>query len=33
VTYVEMSPDKVARIVADHIVGGNTVSEYTIGSR
>jgi NADP-reducing hydrogenase subunit HndB len=32
VTYVNMSPEKVAKIVNDHIVGGNIVSEYTIGS-
>ncbi|MDR0596672.1 MAG: (2Fe-2S) ferredoxin domain-containing protein [Clostridiales Family XIII bacterium] len=32
VTYVNMSKEKVARIVADHIVGGSIVSEYTIGS-
>ncbi|MDR0518717.1 MAG: (2Fe-2S) ferredoxin domain-containing protein [Clostridiales Family XIII bacterium] len=33
VTYVNMSKEKVARIVADHIVGGNIVSDYTIGNR
>jgi NADP-reducing hydrogenase subunit HndB len=33
VTYVEMSPDKVARIVADHIVAGNIVNEYTVGTK
>ncbi|MDR3225955.1 MAG: (2Fe-2S) ferredoxin domain-containing protein [Clostridiales Family XIII bacterium] len=33
VTYVNVSPDRVARIVADHIVGGNIVQEYTIGSQ
>jgi NADP-reducing hydrogenase subunit HndB len=33
VTYIDMTPEKVARIVADHIVGGNIVQEYTIGSR
>lgn len=32
VTYVKMSPDKVARIVADHVVNGQPVSEYTIGA-
>jgi NADP-reducing hydrogenase subunit HndB len=32
VTYVRMTPDKVERIVNEHIVGGNIVSEYTIGS-
>ena len=33
VTYVKMSPDKVARIVADHLVNGNVVAEYTVGSQ
>jgi NADP-reducing hydrogenase subunit HndB len=32
VTYVNMSPDKVAKIVNDHLVGGNIVGEYTIGA-
>ena len=31
-TYVKMTAEKVARIVADHLVNGNPVSEYTIGS-
>lgn len=31
-TYVKMTPEKVARIVSDHIVNGNVVSEYTIGA-
>jgi NADP-reducing hydrogenase subunit HndB len=31
VTYAKMTPEKVARIVADHIVNGNPVMEYTIG--
>ncbi len=31
VTYVKMSPEKVARVVNDHIVNGNVVAEYTIG--
>lgn len=31
-TYVKMTAEKVARIVNDHIVNGNVVSEYTIGS-
>lgn len=30
VTYVHMTPDKVARIVAEHIVNGRPVEEYTI---
>lgn len=32
VTYVKMSPEKVARIVSDHLVNGQPVAEYTIGS-
>jgi len=31
VTYAKMTPEKVARIVDDHIVNGNPVMEYTIG--
>ena len=31
-TYVKMSPDKVAKIVAEHIVNGRVVAEYTIGA-
>lgn len=32
VTYVKMTPDKVAKIVTEHIVNGRTVTEYTIGA-
>ena len=32
VTYVHMTPDKVARVVNDHIVNGRPVEEYTIGA-
>ncbi len=32
VTYVQMSPDKVAKVVAEHIVNGNIVTEYTVGA-
>ena len=32
VTYVKMSPEKVAKVVAEHIVNGNPVTEYTIGA-
>ena len=32
VTYVQMSVEKVAKVVADHIVNGNIVTEYTVGS-
>ena len=31
VTYIHMTPEKVARIVNDHIVNGRPVEEYTIG--
>ena len=30
-TYVHMSPEKVARVVTEHIVNGRPVDEYTIG--
>ena len=32
VTYVQMTPDKAVRVVNDHIVNGNVVTEYTIGA-
>lgn len=32
VTYVKLTPDMVPRIVAEHIVNGRTVEEYTIGA-
>ena len=32
VTYVKMSPEKVARVINDHIVNGRPVEEYTIGA-
>lgn len=31
-TYVKMTADMVAKIVSDHLVNGNVVSEYTIGN-
>lgn len=31
-TYVKMTAEKAVRIVNDHLVNGNVVSEYTIGS-
>lgn len=31
VTYVKVTPEMVPRIVADHLVNGNPVTEYTIG--
>jgi NADP-reducing hydrogenase subunit HndB len=30
-TYVKISPEKVASIVANHLVNGSVVDEYTIG--
>ena len=30
VTYGKVTPDKVAKIVVDHLVNGNPVAEYTI---
>ena len=32
VTYVKMTPEKVAKVVNDHIVNNNIVEEYTIGA-
>ena len=32
VTYVKVTPDMVSRIVAEHIVNGRPVQEYTIGA-
>lgn len=32
VTYVKLNPDMVARIVAEHIVNGRPVEEFTIGA-
>lgn len=32
VTYVNMTPEKVKRVVAEHLVNGQIVSEYTIGA-
>lgn len=31
-TYVKMTAEKAVRIVNDHLVNGNVVSKYTIGS-
>ncbi len=33
VTYVNMDPEKAKRVVAEHIVNGRIVSEYTIGAQ
>ena len=32
VTYVKMTPEKAVRVVNDHIVNKNIITEYTIGS-
>ena len=31
-TYVHMTPEKVQRVVAEHVVNGKPVSEFTIGA-
>ena len=33
VTYVKMTPDKVKKIVAEHLKGGKVVTEYTIADK
>ena len=32
VTYVHLTPDKIPKIITNHIVNGNPVQEYTIGA-
>lgn len=32
VTYVHMTEDKVARVVAEHIINNRPVTEYTVGA-
>ena len=32
VTYVKMTPEKVSRIVTEHLVNGRPVTEYTVGA-
>ncbi len=32
VTYVKMTPEKAKKVVAEHLVNGRIVSEYTIGA-
>ncbi len=32
VTYVMMTPQKAKRIISEHVVNGNVVTEYTIGA-
>lgn len=33
VTYVKMTEEKVARVVAEHIINGKIVTEYTVGAQ
>ncbi len=33
VTYVKMTEEKVARVVAEHLVNGNAVAEFTVGAQ
>ena len=33
VTYVHMTPEKVAKVVTEHIINGRPVEEYTIGAQ
>lgn len=32
VTYVKMTPEKVSRIVTEHLVNGSPLTEYTVGA-
>ena len=32
VTYVKMTPEMAARVVAEHLINGKPVAEYTIGA-
>lgn len=32
VTYIHVDPDKVRRIVAEHLINGSVIKEYTIGA-
>ena len=32
VTYVKMTPDKVAEVVEEHLINGRVVTKYTIGA-
>ncbi len=33
VMYIKVTPEKVKRIVAEHLVGGTPILEYTIGAK
>ena len=32
ITYVHLTPEKVAKIINDHVVNGSVVTDYTIGA-
>ena len=32
VTYVKMTPDKVSRVIEEHLKGGKPVTEFTIAN-
>lgn len=32
VTYVKMTEDKIVQVVAEHLVNGHPIAEYTIGA-
>ena len=32
VTYVHLTPDKISKIISNHVVNGTPVQEYTIGA-
>lgn len=32
VTYVKMTPERIARVVAEHLVNGQPVEEFTVGA-
>jgi len=32
ITYVHLTPEKVIKIISDHVVNGSPVQEYTIGA-
>ena len=33
VTYVKMTPEKAARVVAEHLKGGKIVTDYVVGNK
>jgi NADP-reducing hydrogenase subunit HndB len=32
VTYIKMDAEKAARVIGEHVVGGNPIAEFTVGS-